>query len=107
MADNTVTLVLNGDVPLAEFARAIANFNELVNALSEESGDKSIDWIIQDLQVGSALASVQGNGPEKAVQRVVYAYAEVGAALEARTPINHSERVRVAAKKIISIEDRK
>jgi hypothetical protein len=107
MADNTVTLVLDGDVPLAEFARAIEGFNDLVRALCVEVGADSLDWTIQDLQVSSALASASGIGEQQAVVKVIAAYADVGTALENNTPINHSETVRQAASKIIAIRDRR
>jgi hypothetical protein len=105
MPDNTVTIVLNGDVPLSEFAKAVANFNELVRALSAEAGNESLDWIIQDLQYSSALATAAAHGDEKTVIAVVSAYADVGASLESNAPIQHNERVRSAATNLVSIED--
>ena len=42
MPDNTVTLVLDGEVTLSEFSKAIVGFSELVNALSVEAGVGSI-----------------------------------------------------------------
>lgn len=105
MPDNTVTLVLDGDVPLSEFSRAIGHFNELVKALSIESGAPSLDWIIQDLQVSSALASAGAIGDEKSVEAVITSYENVAQALETDSDIPYSEPVRTAAKKIVSIED--
>src|SRR5437016_744508 len=105
MPDNTVTLVLNGEVPLTEFARTIPHFNQLVRALSAEAGNPNLDWVIQDLSVSSALASVMSLGEEKIVQSVVSGFADVGTALEAGTPINHSEAVQAAARNVISISD--
>ena len=105
MAANTVTLVLDGEVTLSEFAKAITNFGELVKALSAESGAPSLDWIIQDLQVSSSLASVMAIGEEKAIEAVITSYENVGQALESNSEIPYSEPVRSAAKKIVSIED--
>lgn len=105
MADNTVTLVLDGDVSVAEFAKAIANFNELVAALSHEVGDQPIDWLISDLSYSSALASARGLGSTGAVAAAIAAYADVGAALESGTPLRHSSQVVSAASKLVSISD--
>ncbi len=105
MPDNTVTLVLDGDVPLVEFAKAIANFNELVAALSAEVGHSSLDWVIQDLSYSSALASALAIGPPQDIDSVIVAYGEVGTALETDAPIKYQEPVRTAAKKLISISD--
>lgn len=105
MADNTVTLVLDGEVPLSEFAKAIANFSELVKALSAESGAPSLEWMIQDLSVSSALASAMALGEEKVVEAVITSYENVAQALESDADIPYSEPVRTAAKKIVSIDD--
>ena len=110
MTDNTVTLVLNGDIPLDEFAKAIVNFTELIKALSAESGLPTLDWLIQDLSVSSATATAMANlssGSPTQIQAVIDGYADVGTALENRTDIRHSEAVRTAARKIVSIEDRR
>jgi len=108
MADNTVTLVLNGDVPLEEFAKAIAGFTELIKALSTEYNAPSLDWLIEDLSVSSAMATAEApSGNEKQIEAVIDGYADVGAALENHSEIRHSESVKSAARKIISIQDRR
>ena len=104
MADNTVTLVLDGDVPLQEFSKAIVGFSELVKALSVEAGG-GLDWVMQDLQVSSALASALAIGEEPKIEAVITSYETVAQALEEDIEIPYSEKVRVAAKKIVSIED--
>lgn len=107
-ADNTVTLVLNGDVSLEEFSKAIGSFAELIKALSAESGDPTMDWIVQDLQVSSSMATAAVLvGEEEKIQAVINGYADVGSALENKTDIKHSEAVKVAARKIISITDKR
>jgi hypothetical protein len=103
MADNTVTLTLNGDVPLEDFAKAIASLDELVRALSEESGNERIDWVVQDLQVSSATATVAAAGNKTQIQKVIADYAEVGAALENGTVIPFAKRVATAARNIIAV----
>ncbi len=104
MADNTATFILDGEVSLHEFAKAISNFNELIAALSEESG-VAVEWIVDDLSVSSAMASIVGLGDENHVQRVLADYSDVGQALQAKTEIHHSQRAKNAANKIVSISD--
>jgi hypothetical protein len=52
MTDTTLTLALNGDVPLDDFADGIREFWRLVNALTQEvSGKSDIAWFIDELTV--------------------------------------------------------
>ena len=104
MSDNTVTLVLDGEVPLQEFSKAIVGFSELVKALSVEAGG-GLDWVMQDLQVSSALASALAIGEEPKIEAVVTKYENVAQALENNIEIPYSAPVRVAARKIVSIKD--
>ena len=107
MPDDTVTLALDGDVPLEEFARTMASFAELVNALSEEVGAPGLDWVVDDLQVSSAVATVRSPSDPQAAQKVVSAYTAVGSALENHTPVKVSPRVRRAVNKVVSIQDKR
>src|ERR1019366_6499504 len=101
MPDNTVTLALDGDVTLDEFANAVAGFNELVAALSEESG-AHLDWVIDDLQSSSAIATARGIGESTGVERVVVGFADVGTSVENNQPIRHGPRVKTAVRRIFS-----
>src|SRR5207253_6784001 len=84
VAKDTVTLTLEGDVPVDEFAKAIGYFSALLRALSEEvSNSTPIEWDIARLSGGSATAVVRGTAPDtKAVEKVVIAYGVVGRSLE-------------------------
>lgn len=106
MPDNTVTLALDGEVALDEFANALFGFSELVAALSEESG-AHLDWVIDDLQYSSAVATARGIGESKGIERVVTSYADVGVSLENNAPIRHSRRVQKAVRRIFSRHYRK
>ena len=107
MPDDTITLALDGDVPLEEFARTMGRFAELVNALSEEVGSPGLDWVVDDLQVSSAHATARSSSDTQAAQKVVHAYTVVGSALENHTPVTVSRRVRRAANKLVSIQDKR
>ncbi|MCG2769822.1 MAG: hypothetical protein ABIK79_02400 [Chloroflexota bacterium] len=59
MSRDTLTLVLSGEVPLAQFAEAIGHFADLVKALSTEvAGPAGVEWEISDLDTGSATAVI-------------------------------------------------
>ena len=102
---DTLTIILDGEIPLREFARTIESFYELVKALSDEVGAPDLDWVLDDLQVSSAVATVRAPSDPQSAEKVVNAYAEVGHSLETGTPIISSPRVRSAAQKVISIQD--
>lgn len=105
MALDTVTLALDGEVPLEEFARAVMHFNDLVKTLSAEVGDPALDWIIDDLEFSSAVATARATNDPESAEQVVNAYAELGAALESNTPVPYSQKVRSAAQRVVSISD--
>lgn len=95
MAGDTVTLALNGDVPLHLFAESLKRFRELLDALTAEVAEPgAVDWVIDDLQTGSAITTVRGvaQSPDR-VDRVIRAYGEIGRALERGQPIPFSPRV--------------
>ena len=51
MAKETLTLALEGDVSLVEFAKAINNLNLLLNQLTKEvNKDAEVDWILDFLR---------------------------------------------------------
>lgn len=113
MPDNTLTLYLDGDVSLSEFAETIRHFSSLVDLLSRElASDSKINWVVDDLQAGSALASVVGvSSDEGAVLRVVEAYENVGRSLQRHEPIPFPESIareavaitKVLGDKIVSV----
>ncbi|MFV2045174.1 MAG: hypothetical protein ACC700_18310, partial [Anaerolineales bacterium] len=84
MPIDTLTIAVNGEVSLLEFSSAIDAFKGLVDALSNEiAREAEIDWFIEDLSAGSAVATVRGSSSEQAaVERVVQAYGVVGGSLE-------------------------
>ncbi len=109
MDNDTLTLALNGDVTLQEFAEAMREFNALVTGLTTEiARDASIEWVIDTLEAGSALATVKGetDSPDK-LAAIVNAYSTVGRALHAHEPIPYSDRVRNPAQKLVGLLDSK
>ncbi len=52
MSSDTLTLKLNGDVPLETYAQAIESLAKLVASLTEEiAGQDEIAWEIADLRI--------------------------------------------------------
>lgn len=96
MAKDMLTLALEGEVALHEFASAINNFNLLLNQLSSEvAGDAKIEWFIDEMHAGSAIATFRGVYPEvNIVENVVNAYEIVGDALANGREIPFSELVK-------------
>jgi len=105
MADNTLTIALEGDVSLAQFAETIRRFTSLVDILSREVADtEPIEWIIDDLQAGSALATIVGLAAhDEPVLRVVNAYSMVGRALQRNEPVPFSTAVKREAEAITRV----
>lgn len=103
--NDTVTLRLNGDVPLAEFAKAVTGLNALLRALSAEvAAGSAIDWTISALDWSSATTTARGWSAEpEAVVRVVGAYGSVGRALRDGATIPYAMPVEHAAREITSV----
>jgi hypothetical protein len=100
MKDNILTFALEGEITLGDFSEAIKDFGALIAALSQEIGGKTkIDWRIDDLNAGSAMATIRGDSPNgEIVEAVIRAAAAVGNALQHKEPIPYSEKVRRIAR---------
>ena len=103
MLEETLTIDVQGSVSLDDFASVIGAFRTLINALTTELvGKGAITWELDDLQYGSAIATVRGanlihpDGPE----RVARGYIEVGLALQHFYPIPYGEQVQRAAHEV-------
>lgn len=100
----TVTLILDGDVRLNDLARAIASFDELVAALSNDvAPGVSIDWVVAGLEYSSAVATAEGVGDDAAVDNVVRAYEKVGESLERGVTVPFSSKVRIPADSLTNL----
>lgn len=106
----TLTVALEGpDISLSSFASAVTALDALLKGLSAEVAPNSrLVWEVEDLQVGSAIATVRGrtvSGDPEAVDRVSVAYETIGAALTRGDPIPYSERVRHDVAALTSVLD--
>ncbi|OGN89732.1 MAG: hypothetical protein A2158_06190 [Chloroflexi bacterium RBG_13_46_14] len=107
MAKETITLALEGDVSLVEFAKAISNLNLLLNQLSKEvNRDADVEWIVDELYAGSAVTTLRGvNGDLSSVENVVNAYENIGESLQSGRNINYSTITQRYARDLVSVID--
>jgi hypothetical protein len=96
---DTVTLALSGEVPFARYAEAVRRFYALVQGLTAEARADHVEWIMAELNVGSALATIRGIGPAEEVEPIVRRYGEIGVELSERPRLSpgYSPQVRAAA----------
>jgi len=95
MASRTLTLTLEGDVPLDLFVEALKRWHTLIADLSAEiAQDTKIEWVVEYLEAGSATAIVRGEAETtEPVERVTRGYATVFRSLQDGTPIPYSAKV--------------
>ena len=107
MANDTLTLSLQGTVSLEAFSRAISLFQDLISALSEEvDGYAQIKWDIVGLESGSATAVIRGISDHiQDVEKVAEAYQVVSSSLKDNRPIPYSERVAIPARALTRVID--
>lgn len=103
--ESTLTVVFGGDVPLDLYAESMLRFRRLVDALTQEvSGGVAIDWVLDELSAGGAVATIRGKAEHvEDVKRVVQAYATIGQALERHEVIPYSPKVARAAEALASV----
>ena len=90
MALETVTLALDGDIPLAAFADAVGAFNDLISKITGEVASSEVDWSVVQLDVSSTIVTARGRSSEpEDVERVVDTYDDVGRRLASGEPVPH------------------
>lgn len=107
MSGDTVTLALDGDVYLGDFAKAIQGLQSLISALEKEvARGANIEWGVDSLERSSAIATCRGvSASPEAVERVTEAYLAAGRAREQGSPVPFGEPVKTALGSIASIID--
>ena len=98
MTKTTLTFEMGGEVDIIRLKEGITAFNRLLSALT--AGTK-INWIVEDLQPGSAAITVSGeaDNPIK-IEGIVDQFGAIGRALERREGITYSRRITDAANAI-------
>lgn len=108
MARDTVTLALDGQVTLRDFAVAVHAFHRLIDALGEQAKAAGIEWKITGLEYGSAIATARGvpSRPDEAwvVEKVVSDYYAVGqAAKSGRLADFFPKKVATPARDLVGV----
>jgi hypothetical protein len=104
--DPTVTITLDGDVTLPLFAEALSGLDELLIALSKQAGADSVEWVVDELAVGSAIATVRGVGDDiAAISQAAASVVTVGIALERQTLALLDPAVGSAARRLANVLD--
>ena len=105
MASRSATLTLMGDsIPLADFARAVNSWQELMAGLSVEIAGSSLAWVIDDLDTSSAEATVRADAEDPTVvEAVVRAYSIVGESLSRNQRPPYSLQVVRAAETLTKV----
>ncbi len=106
MPQSTITFELGGHVDIERMDQGITAFRKLIVALT---GKAKVTWVVEDLQPGSAMVTVRGEGQDPdAVHAVVQEYAKIGKALQNKESIPGSYRIIKsvnAVKKLAASQD--
>lgn len=96
MTCDTITIELNGEVAIDDFALAMHHFNGLLRELVKEEGDNAdIVWEIEKLAEGSALMSIRGvNAAPKPIENVVLANHTIWDCAANQREIPYGKRIR-------------
>lgn len=79
-----LTLKLEGEVTLPDFAAAMTHLHGIVGKLSAKiPGSEGVEWIVYDLAAGSATAALRGRGRAEIVDLLVRSYEGMAVDLEA------------------------
>ena len=98
MAKTTVTFELGGRVEIEHLAQGISLFRNLIEGLTPKGA--GVTWVVEDLQPGSAVATLRGEAPDiTAVERIVGEYESFGASMtrEADTVLGDRNLSKAAA----------
>ena len=91
MAKSTLTFELGGQVDIARLEKGISVFHRLVSALTSSA---KVTWVVEDLQPGSAVATVRGESDDlTTVEKIIDQYGEIGKALEHQEEPRYGSRI--------------
>ena len=103
MGKDTITFELGGRVEIRDLEHGITAFRRLISALTPKN--VHVAWVVEDLQPGSAVATLRGEAADpKVVEKIVNDYEDIGGALsrgEELTP--YSSQVKNAAYAIVAL----
>src|SRR3990170_4366651 len=110
MCVGRVKLALEGNVLLADFAKAVTSLSRLMISLAFDAAPGvRVDWILVNQETGGGVVTLEGR-PRKmfrreAVKCIVEAYERLGECLSAGAEIPFSASVRRFAGEILSLTE--
>ena len=105
MADDIVTLALDGEISVADFAQAVQAFSGLLKALTDTVAPNSdIEWMIERLDTSSAIMTARAESENvQQVESVTQAYSVIGRSMSVSEPIPYAPVVVQYARSITSL----
>ena len=103
MAKDTITFELGGRVEIRDLENGIIAFRRLVTALTPRNAQ--VSWVVEDLQSGSAVATLRGEAADPdVVEKIVNDYEDIGGTLSRRGELTpYRNQVRRAADAIVAL----
>ena len=85
MAQNTITFEIGGQVDIKQLEKGFTAIRRLIVSLT---GRAKVEWVVEDLQAGSAITTLRGEGDKPAVtEQIVSEYEKFGKALQNKEDI--------------------
>ena len=105
MVNETATFALNGDVPLDQFVTGIRHWAGMLAQLSREvHPDATVEWIIEDLQPGSATTTARAVSDESTnIRPILTFYSRVARDMEQGQEPAASPKVREHAQALVRL----
>lgn len=103
MPKDTVTIVLNGEVNLSDLAQAVSAFQELMAGISEQVGDPSLRWVVEDSQPGSFAMTNRAVGDAEIAQQAVDYYENVGINIQDGLWGELPPKIQMPARKLVRV----
>ena len=101
MTKTTITFEMGGRIDIKQFEEGVIAFRRLVSALT---GNNRVDWVVSDLQPGSAVATLEGECDNPQItDRIVRKYESIGESLQKRKEIRDSKRVTNAVNAVMNL----
>ena len=94
MARNTITFEIGGQVDIKQLEEGFTTIRRLIVSLT---GKAKVEWVVEDLQVGSATATFRGeNGNLAVIEKVISEYEKIGKALQDQEniPVNNKSQLK-------------
>ena len=107
MPKDTITFELGGRVEIRELENGITAFRRLISALTPRN--EHVSWVVEDLQPGSAMATLRGEADAPAVvEKIVTDYESIGDTLSQnkRPPSIYGKQAKSAAASIVTLTEK-